>query len=116
MHQFELYSLNHEKFMLLHIIIFFQPVLPIRAEVDIKLGGTRCNLFISMLQPWLRLHFLKKKKLVLQGPTHTFGKSKAADTKAIMWTGTVSAPEMTVMLYGIDGSPMYHVSNSSISL
>ncbi|XP_013672232.2 protein SABRE isoform X2 [Brassica napus] len=95
------------------IYIPIQPVLPIRAEVDIKLGGTRCNLFISMLQPWLRLHFLKKKKLVLQGPTHTLGKSKAADTKAIMWTGTVSAPEMTVMLYGIDGSPMYHFCSQS---
>ncbi|KAJ0254517.1 Protein SABRE [Hirschfeldia incana] len=95
------------------IYIPIQPVLPIRAEVDIKLGGTRCNLFISRLQPWLRLHFLKKKKLVLQGPIHTLGKSKAADTKAIMWTGTVSAPEMTVMLYGTDGLPMYHFCSQS---
>ncbi|XP_056857353.1 protein SABRE-like, partial [Raphanus sativus] len=95
------------------IYIPIQPVLPIRAEVDIKLGGTRCNLFISRLQPWLRLHFLKKKKLVLQGPTHTLGKSKASDTNAIMWTGTVSAPEMTVMLYGIDGLPMYHFCSQS---
>ncbi|KAF8100507.1 hypothetical protein N665_0222s0006 [Sinapis alba] len=95
------------------IYIPIQPVVPIRAEVDIKLGGTRCNLFISRLQPWLRLHFLKKKKLVLQGPTHTLGKSKAADTKAIMWTGTVSAPEMTVMLYGVDGLPMYHFCSQS---
>ncbi|XP_018439446.2 protein SABRE isoform X2 [Raphanus sativus] len=95
------------------IYIPIQPVLPIRAEVDIKLGGTRCNLFISRLQPWLRLHFLKKKKLVLQGPTHTLGKSKASDTNAIMWTGTVSAPEMTVMLYGIDGLPMSHFCSQS---
>lgn len=101
--------------MLLHIILMdtfsFQPVLPVRAEVDIKLGGTRCNLFISRLQPWLRLHFLEKRKLVLQGGTHTLEKSKAADMKAIMWTGTVSAPEMTFMLYGIDDLPVYHVSN-----
>lgn len=101
--------------MLLHIILIatfsFQPVLPIRAEVDVKLGGTQCNLFISRLQPWLRLHFLRKKKLVLQEKTHTLEKTKAADMKAIMWTGTVSAPEMTVMLYGIEDLPLYHVSN-----
>ncbi|CAH2047248.1 unnamed protein product [Thlaspi arvense] len=95
------------------IYIPVQPVLPIRAEVDIKLGGTRCNLYISRLQPWLRLHFLKKRKLVLQGPTRTPEKLKAADMKAIMWTGTVSAPEMTVMLYGIDDLPVYHFCSQS---
>ncbi|KAL1194358.1 Protein SABRE [Cardamine amara subsp. amara] len=95
------------------IYIPIQPVLPVRAEVDIKLGGTRCNLFISRLHPWLRLHFLKKRKLVLQGGTHTVKKSKAADVKAIMWTGTVSAPEMTVMLYGIDDLPVYHFCSQS---
>ncbi|XP_010513417.1 PREDICTED: protein SABRE-like [Camelina sativa] len=95
------------------IYIPIQPVLPVRAEVDIKLGGTRCNLFISRLQPWLRLHFLRKKKLVLQEKAHTLEKTKAADMKAIMWTGTVSAPEMTVMLYGIDDSPMYHFCSQS---
>ncbi|CAN6971528.1 unnamed protein product [Brassica rapa subsp. trilocularis] len=95
------------------IYIPIQPVLPVRAEVDIKLGGTRCNLFISRLQPWLRLHFLKKKKLVLHVPTHTLEKSKAADTKAIMWTGTVSAPEMAVILYGIDDLPVYHFCSQS---
>ncbi|XP_024015622.1 protein SABRE isoform X2 [Eutrema salsugineum] len=95
------------------IYIPIQPVVPVRAEVDIKLGGTRCNLFISRLQPWLRLHFLKKKKLVLQGGTHSLEKSKAADMKAIMWTGTVSAPEMTVMLYGINDLPLYHFCSQS---
>ncbi|XP_019083145.1 PREDICTED: protein SABRE-like isoform X1 [Camelina sativa] len=95
------------------IYIPIQPVLPVRAEVDIKLGGTRCNLFISRLQPWLRLHFLRKKKLVLQEKAHTLEKTKAADMKAIMWTGTVSAPEMTVMLYGVDDLPMYHFCSQS---
>ncbi|KAG7657824.1 FMP27 C-terminal [Arabidopsis suecica] len=95
------------------IYIPVQPVLPIRAEVDIKLGGTRCNIFISRLQPWLRLHFLKKKKLVLQEKTHNLEKTKAADMKAIMWTGTVSAPEMTVMLYGTEDIPLYHFCSQS---
>ncbi|XP_023643806.1 protein SABRE isoform X2 [Capsella rubella] len=95
------------------IYIPIQPVLPIRAEVDIKLGGTRSNLFISRLQPWLRLHFLRKKKLVLQEKSHTLEKTKAADMKAVMWTGTVSAPEMTVMLYGIDDLPLYHFCSQS---
>ncbi|CAN8244859.1 unnamed protein product [Cochlearia groenlandica] len=95
------------------IYIPMQPVLPIRAEVDLKLGGTRCSLFISRLQPWLRLHFLKKKKLVLQGGTHSLEKSKSTDVKAIMWTSTVSAPEMTVMLYSIDDLPVYHFCSQS---
>uniref|UniRef100_A0A1J3FYA5 FMP27/BLTP2/Hobbit GFWDK motif-containing RBG unit domain-containing protein n=1 Tax=Noccaea caerulescens TaxID=107243 RepID=A0A1J3FYA5_NOCCA len=95
------------------IYIPMQPVLPVRAEVDIKLGGTRCNLLISRLQPWLRLHSLKKKKLVLQGETHTAEKSKAADMKAVIWTGTVSAPEMTVMVYGTNNLPVYHLCSQS---
>lgn len=31
-------------------------------------------------------------------------------TKIIMWTSTVSAPEMTIVLYGLNDLPLYHVS------
>ncbi|XP_010553676.1 PREDICTED: protein SABRE [Tarenaya hassleriana] len=95
------------------IYIPIQPISPVRAEVDIKLGGTQCNLFITRLEPWLRLHFSRKKKLVLQDGSSTLEKSKSTDLKAIMWTSTVSAPEMTVVLYGIDNLPVYHFCSQS---
>lgn len=79
--------------------------MPIRAGVDIKVGGTRCDLIMSKLQPWLQLHG------GTHGGTHTLEQSKAADIETIMWRGTVSTPDMTVILYGLDDLPMYHVSN-----
>lgn len=38
-------------------------------------------------------------------------KPRSTESKAIMWTCTVSAPEMTIVLYSISGVPVYHVSN-----
>ena len=88
----------------------FQPASPIRVEVDLKLGGTRCNIIISRLKPWLRLHSSKKKKMVLKKEKPS-EKPKSSESKAITWTCTVSAPEMTIVLYSTSGSPLYHVSN-----
>lgn len=36
-------------------------------------------------------------------------KQKSAELKIIMWTCTVSAPEMTLVLYSMSGLPLYHV-------
>lgn len=88
-----------------------QPTSPIRAEIDVKLGGTQCNVIMNRLKPWLRLHFSKKKRMVLREETSTLDKPPPTDTKAIMWTCTVSAPEMTIVLYSISGLPLYHVSD-----
>lgn len=89
----------------------FQPTLPVRAEVDIKLGGTQCNLLMSRLERWLRIKFSRdKKKMVLQEGKTKSKKSSLSEVKAIMWTCTVSAPEMTLLLYSVSGSPLYHVS------
>ncbi|KAM6552475.1 hypothetical protein CsatB_013237 [Cannabis sativa] len=90
-----------------------QPSLPIRAEVDVKLGGTRCNIIISRLQPWLRLHFSKKKRMVLQDEVSSIKSPPVSDAKAIMWTCTLSAPEMTIVLYSISGVPLYHGCSQS---
>lgn len=86
-----------------------QPASPIRSEVDVKLGGTQCNLVITRLHPWMQLHALRKRKMVLRGESSTREKSHSSDHKAFMWTSTISAPEMTVVLYDLDGSPLYHV-------
>lgn len=100
-----------------HDSFIFQSASPIRAEVDLKLGGTQCNIIMSRLKPWLRLHSSKNKKMVLKKET-PFEKPQSSESKPklIMWTCTVSAPEMTIVLYSISGSPLYHVSNVLISI
>ncbi|KAJ8762590.1 hypothetical protein K2173_008029 [Erythroxylum novogranatense] len=95
------------------VYIPVQPISPVRAEIDVKLGGTQCNIIMSRLKPWLRLHYLKKKKMVLQKEPAAPLKPQSSDFKAIMWTCTVSAPEMTIVLYTINGLPLYHVCSQS---
>ncbi|KAJ4966887.1 hypothetical protein NE237_018736 [Protea cynaroides] len=87
----------------------------VRAEIDIKFGGTQCNVIISRLNPWIRLHLSKKKKMVLRDetPPH-LERSERSEIQAIMWTCTVSAPEMTIVLYSIMGSPLYHGCSQSL--
>jgi hypothetical protein len=92
-------------------VFIIQPTSPIRAEIDVKLGGTQCNIIMSRLKPWLRLHYSKKKRMVLREEMPALEKPRSTESKAIMWTCTVSAPEMTVVLYSISGLPVYHVSD-----
>jgi hypothetical protein len=86
------------------------PFLPIRAEIDAKLGGTQCNLMLSRLMPWMRLHYLKSKGMKISKENSHRGISQTKEIKLIMWTCTVSAPEMSVMLYNLNGLVLYHVS------
>ncbi|XP_040950169.1 protein SABRE isoform X3 [Gossypium hirsutum] len=94
----------------------WQPISPIRAEVDVKLGGTQFNIIMSRLKPWLRLQSSKKKGMVLEEETSTLEKPQSTVSKAIMWTCTVSAPEMTIVLYSISGVPLYHGCSQSSHL
>nr|KJB58840.1 hypothetical protein B456_009G228700 [Gossypium raimondii] len=94
----------------------WQPISPIRAEVDVKLGGTQFNIIMSRLKPWLRLQSSKKKGMVLEEETSTLEKPQSTGSKAIMWTCTVSAPEMTIVLYSISGVPLYHGCSQSSHL
>ncbi|CAA6657811.1 unnamed protein product [Spirodela intermedia] len=93
-----------------------QPAVPIRAEIDVKLGGTQCNLIMNRLKPWLELHMSKKKHVILPEESMHAEGSRKNELKSIMWTCTVSAPEMTIMLYGLDGSPLYHGCSQSSHL
>ncbi|XP_022773030.1 protein SABRE isoform X2 [Durio zibethinus] len=95
------------------VYIPIQPISPVRAEVDVKLGGTQCNIIMSRLKPWLRLQSSKKERMVLQGETSTIVKSQSTESKAFMWTCTVSAPEMTIVLCGFSGVPLYHGCSQS---
>ncbi|KAK4274188.1 hypothetical protein QN277_017454 [Acacia crassicarpa] len=94
-----------------------QPNLPISAETKIKLGGTKCNILMSMLEPWVILHSAKKKRMVLgeeaskvvkPESTTADEKSTNQDIKTILWTCNFSAPDMTLMLFNMAGSPVYH--------
>jgi len=91
-----------------------QPISPVRAETDIKLGGTQCNIIMSRLKPWLFLNSSKKKRMVLREETSVVAKPQSTDGKTIMWTCNVSAPEMTIVLFDMAGSPVYHVSSMTI--
>jgi hypothetical protein len=88
--------------------------MPVRAEVDIKLGGTQCNLLTKRLKPWMDLYFshkLKNKGSGIQSRDKRYvTKPHGADYKAIMWECTVSAPETTIVLYNLNDLPVYHVS------
>ncbi|KAI8014433.1 Protein SABRE [Camellia lanceoleosa] len=90
-----------------------QPTSPIRSEIDVKLGGTQCNIIMSRLKPWMHLQSSKKKKMVLQDGNSNPERLRSTESKAIMWTCTVSAPEMTIVLYSLSGSPLYHGCSQS---
>ncbi|CAN1185325.1 Protein SABRE [Linum perenne] len=97
------------------LITFFyipkEPTSPIRAEIDVKLGGTQCNIILSRIKPWLRLKNSKKKTMVLREQVAAPPRPKPQSTttsKPITWTCNVSAPDMTILLYSInDDLPLY---------
>ncbi|XP_010277543.1 PREDICTED: protein SABRE [Nelumbo nucifera] len=93
-----------------------QSTASIRAEIDIKLGGTQCSIIMSRLKPWMQIHLSKKKKLVLHDESSNLEKPQSTETKAILWTCTISAPEMTVVLHSVSGSPLYHGCSQSSHL
>uniref|UniRef100_A0A5B7AFH2 FMP27/BLTP2/Hobbit GFWDK motif-containing RBG unit domain-containing protein n=1 Tax=Davidia involucrata TaxID=16924 RepID=A0A5B7AFH2_DAVIN len=95
------------------VYIPLQPTSPIRSEIDIKLGGTQCNMIMSRLKPWMLLHSSKKNKMVLREESPNPERPQSTESKAIMWTCTVSAPEMTIVLYSLSDVPLYHGCSQS---
>lgn len=89
-----------------------------RAEVDVKFGGTQCNLMINRLAPLLSLRPAKKPKLTVPheessssaSSTH-HGNTKDAEQKAkpILWNARGSAPEITINLFSTDDSSLFRV-------
>ncbi|CAH9105183.1 unnamed protein product [Cuscuta epithymum] len=87
---------------------------PIGVEVDVKLGGAQSNLILARLTPWMDFHALRKKKVLVENGGSTSECPKSSEHKAlIMWTCTVSAPEMSIVLYDMSGSPLYHGCSQS---
>ncbi|KAK7321271.1 hypothetical protein VNO77_31751 [Canavalia gladiata] len=100
----DILSVNLVSFMYIPV----QPIMPIRAENEIKLGGLQCNIIMGRLKPWLLLNSSKKKKMVLREEAPVVKpKSTDSNSKTIVWTCNFSAPEMTIMLFNMAGSPVY---------
>ncbi|KAH6798514.1 HYPERSENSITIVE TO PI STARVATION 4 [Perilla frutescens var. frutescens] len=95
------------------VYIPLQPNVPIRSEIDVKLGGTQCNLILNRLEPWLSIRRPQKQKKELLEKSLAKEKSHSSELKTIMWTCTLSAPEMTVVLYSLSGCPLYHCCSQS---
>lgn len=88
--------------------VFSQPAKPIQAEVDVKISGVQCNLIISRIKPLIRVNSDKKKPVVLRENAQ---QEKAPKEKiALVWACTLSVPELTIVLYGLDDLPLYNVS------
>ncbi|KAL1539208.1 protein SABRE [Salvia divinorum] len=90
-----------------------QPNSPIRSEIDVKLGGTQCNLLLNRLEPWMSISLPQKRKKEVLEKSPAKEKSRSSGQKTIMWTCTLSAPEMTVVLYNLSGCPLYHGCSQS---
>ncbi|KAJ3674692.1 hypothetical protein LUZ60_005308 [Juncus effusus] len=96
--------------------------MPVGIEIDAKLGGTQCNLDLTKLLPWMRLYRLRPKKVKsLSKQSSQIEKQNEIKTsneviKLVMWTCTVSAPEMTLMFYSLDGVVLYHGCSQSSHL
>ncbi|RWR77330.1 protein SABRE [Cinnamomum micranthum f. kanehirae] len=93
-----------------------QLTVPIRAKIDVKIGVTQCHIIMSRLKPWMRLHMSKKKRMVLPEEKPNPEKSQKTDMKVIMWTCNVSAPEITIVLYSLNGLPLYQGCSQALHL
>ncbi|CAA3008566.1 SABRE isoform X1 [Olea europaea subsp. europaea] len=54
-----------------------------------------------------------KKKKVVSVESHAEEKPGSSEHKPILWTCTVSAPEMILVLYNLNGFPLYHGCSQS---
>lgn len=66
---------------------------------------------MGRLKPLMNLSSSKKKKMVLRDENASPVTVQSSGSKTIMWTCTVSAPEMTIVLFNLSGLPIYHVSD-----
>ncbi|XP_023636085.1 protein KINKY POLLEN isoform X2 [Capsella rubella] len=93
-----------------------QESLPVRAEVEIKLGDIMCNMIMTRFEPLLRLHFSRKKKMVLKEERPNIAKSETTSFKAVVWKCATSAPDVRVVLYNLRGSPIYQCCLNSFQV
>ncbi|KAI3508974.1 hypothetical protein L1887_23997 [Cichorium endivia] len=98
----------HKLSVLSFVYIQSQPTSPIKSEIDVKLGGTQCNIIMARLKPLMKLRPPKKKKAVPKAESANPEVQSSDDSKVLIWTCTFSAPETTIALFNLEGSPVYH--------
>ncbi|XP_010545182.1 PREDICTED: protein KINKY POLLEN [Tarenaya hassleriana] len=86
----------------------------VKAEVEITLGGVVSNIIMTRFEPLLRLHFSRKKKMVLKEEKPKTMKSESNGLKGITWKCSISAPGMAVVLYDVGSSPLYRCCLESL--
>ncbi|CAN8283903.1 unnamed protein product [Cochlearia groenlandica] len=87
---------------------------PVKAEVEIKLESIMCNIIVTRFEPMLRMHFSRKKKIVLKDEKTNIAKPESTGFKAVVWKCTTSVPDIAVMLYNPQNSPIYQCSSDSL--
>ncbi|KAJ0518235.1 putative FMP27, GFWDK domain-containing protein [Helianthus annuus] len=100
----------HKLAVLSFVYIPLQPTSPIKSEIDIKLGGTHCNIIMARLKPLMKLRPPKKNKTPQKEESGRPVKVQSGDDefKVLVWTFTFSAPETTIALVNMDGLLLYH--------
>ncbi|KAG8063345.1 hypothetical protein GUJ93_ZPchr0003g18208 [Zizania palustris] len=90
-----------------------QSTLPIRAEAGIKISNGQCNLIISRIKPLIPPNNSAQKKPLVLHESST--QEKAPKEKlALDLVFTLSAPELTIVIYSLDDVPLYHCCLLSI--
>lgn len=64
---------------------------------------------MERLKPLMKLMSSNKKKMVLRDENINPDTLQSSGSKAILWTCTISAPDMTIVLFNLSGFPIYHV-------
>ncbi|KAJ7565154.1 hypothetical protein O6H91_02G050400 [Diphasiastrum complanatum] len=93
-----------------------------RAEVDVRLGGTQCNVLTNRFEKWMQLNIFKTPKKETSNADslrHALKKKRKSNQnigQLFCWVCSVSAPEMTVVVYSLDGLALFHVSSQTSHL
>lgn len=66
---------------------------------------------MARFEPLLRLHFSKKKKIVLKEDNKpTIPKPESSGFKPVVWKCATSIPDVKIVLYNLESSPINQVS------
>lgn len=71
-----------------------------------------CNVIMARFEPLLRLHFSKKKKIVLKEEKPTIPKPESSGFKPVVWKCATSIPDVKIVLYNLESCSIYQVSIS----
>ncbi|KAG0466923.1 hypothetical protein HPP92_018503 [Vanilla planifolia] len=88
---------------------------PIRIVAGSRIGGTHLNVILSRLGPWLKL-CSAKEKMVLPEEIPSQEMSQQSESRNVLWTCAVSAPEFIVVIYSLNELPLYRGCFQSCNL